>query len=112
MINFIIRYLLIAVAIMVLAKYIQGIAVDSFTTSLLVALAMGFLNTFIKPVLKLLSFPITILTLGLFLLVINVVLVYVVSYFVQGFTVHGFIPPLLFSFGISFVSTILGWFFD
>ncbi len=110
--NFIIKYLLLAVAVMFGAKYLTGIKVDTFQTSLLVALAMGFVNTFVKPVVKLLSFPITLMTLGLFSLVINIVLVYVVAHFVHGFTVTGFVPPLLFSFGISIVSTVLGWFLD
>jgi putative membrane protein len=112
MVNFIIKYLLIAVAIMVGAKYIDGIAVNSFQTSLYVALAMGFVNTFIKPVLKFVSFPITIVTLGLFALVINVIMVYVVKHYISGFTVHGFIPPLIFSFGISLVNSVLSWFFS
>lgn len=94
MVNFIIKYLLIALAVMAGARYINGIVIDSFSTSLMVAIAMGFVNTFLKPILKIISLPITFLTLGLFLLVINVVLVYLVAYFVQGFTVHGFIPPL------------------
>jgi putative membrane protein len=112
MINFIIKYLIIAVAIMFGAKYINGIRIDSFETSIYVALAMGFANTFIKPILKLISFPITILTLGLFLLVINVLMVYLVAYFVKGFTVHGFIPPLIFSLVLSIISYILGLMFD
>jgi putative membrane protein len=112
MVNFIIKYLIIAVVIMFGTKYIVGIKIDSFQTSILVALAMGFANTFVKPILKFISFPITILTLGLFLLVINVIVVYVVAHFVQGFTVQGFIPPLIFSFGLSFLSTVLGWFLD
>ena len=112
MVNFIIKYLIIAAVIMFGTKYIIGIKIDSFETSVIVALAMGFANTFLKPILKLISFPITILTLGLFLLVINVIVVYVVAYFVKGFTVQGFIPPLIFSFGLSFISTVLGWFLD
>lgn len=112
MVNFIIKYLIIAVVIMFGTKYIAGIKIDSFETSIFVALAMGFANTFVKPILKLISFPITILTLGLFLLVINVIVVYVVAYFVKGFTVEGFIPPLIFSFGLSVLSTMLGWFLD
>ncbi len=112
MVNFIIKYLLIALAVMAGARYINGIVIDSFSTSLMVAIAMGFVNTFLKPILKIISLPITFLTLGLFLLVINVVLVYLVAYFVQGFTVHGFVPPLLFSFGLSIISTILGWILD
>lgn len=112
MINFIIRYLIIAVLIMFGAKYIDGIKINNFETSLYVALAMGFVNTFIKPILKLISFPITILTLGLFLLVINVIMVYLVDYFIQGFSVQGFIPPLIFSFVLSFISYVLGMLLD
>ena len=112
MINFIIKYLIIAAAIMFGAKYIVGIKIDKFETSVIVALAMGFANAFLKPILKLISFPITILTLGLFLLVINVIVVYAVAHFIKGFTVQGFIPPLIFSLALSFLSTVLGWFLD
>jgi putative membrane protein len=112
MINFIIKYLIIAAVIMFGSKHIDGIKIDKFETSVYVALAMGFANTFLKPILKLISFPITILTLGLFLLVINVILVYVVAHFIKGFRVEGFIPPLIFSFALSFLSSVLGWFMD
>ena len=112
MVNFIIKYLIIAGAIMFGSKYIDGIKIDKFETSIYVALAMGFANTFVKPILKLVSFPVTVLTLGLFLLVINVILVYVVAHFVKGFTVQGFIPPLIFSLALSFLSSVLGWFMD
>jgi len=94
------------------AKYIDGISINSFETSIYVALAMGFANTFIKPILKLISFPITILTLGLFLLVINVITVYIVDYFINGFSARGFIPPLIFSLVLSFISYILGILLD
>jgi putative membrane protein len=93
-------------------KYINGIRIDTFQTSIYVALAMGFANTFIKPILKLISFPITILSLGLFLLVINVITVYIVDYFIIGFSVRGFISPLIFSFALSFISYILGFMLD
>jgi len=112
MINFIIKYLVLAIVIMFSTRYINGIFIDGFQTSFIVVLAMGFANTFVKPILKLISFPITILSLGLFLLVINVIVVYIVDYFIDGFTVRGFIPPLIFSFVLSITSTILGWFFD
>jgi putative membrane protein len=112
MINFITKYLIIAGVIMFGAKYITGIRIDTFETSIYVALAMGFANTFIKPILKLISFPITILTLGFFLLVINVITVYIVDYFIIGFSVHGFIPPLIFSFVLSFISYISGLLLD
>ncbi|MBP6385525.1 MAG: phage holin family protein [Pseudarcicella sp.] len=110
MINFVIKYLLIAAAILFGTKYLSGINVADFKTAIVVALAMGFLNTFIKPVLKLVSFPLTVLTLGLFTLVINVILVYTVAHFVPDFKISGFQDPLIFSLGISVVSCVLGWF--
>jgi putative membrane protein len=112
MINIIIKYIIIAIVVLFGSRYISGIKIDGFQTAVLVVLAMGFANTFLKPILKLISFPITILSLGLFLLVINVIVVYIVDYFIEGFTVTGFIPPLIFSFVLSISSTILGWFFD
>ena len=62
---------------------------------------MSVLNTFVKPVLQFLAIPVTILTLGLFYLVINVVIVYIAAYLVQGFTISGFLTPLLFSIMVS-----------
>ena len=93
MIGFIIRYIIIACVVLVIPRYLKGITVDGFTTALLVALAMGFVNSFVKPVLKIISFPITFMTLGLFSLVISVGLVYLVAAYVPGFVVTGFIAP-------------------
>ena len=72
MIGFIIRYIIIACVVLIIPRYLKGITVDGFTTALIVALAMGFLNSFVKPILKIISFTITFMTLGLFSLVITV----------------------------------------
>ncbi len=112
MINYLIKLLLTAAAVWFGASYIQGISVNNYTTALIVALVLSLLNTFVKPILKILSFPITIITLGLFLLVINVAIIYLASYFIEGFKVNGFLPPLIFSFGLSIISGILGMIFD
>ena len=112
MANYIIKLLLTAAAVWFGSNQIKGISVNNYTTALLVALTLGLLNTFVKPILQLLSFPITLLTLGLFLLVINVGIIYLASYFISGFKVEGFLPPLIFSFGLSIVTCLLGWFFD
>jgi putative membrane protein len=112
MANYIIKLLLTAAAVWFGATYLTGIKVDNYTTAIIVALVLALLNTFVKPVLTLLSFPITLLTLGLFLLVINVIIIYIADYFIAGFSVSGFIPPLLFSFGLSIVGCILGMIFD
>jgi putative membrane protein len=110
MLGFVIRYIVIAIVVMVIPRYLKGITVDGFTVALWVALAMGFLNSFVKPVLKIISFPITFITLGLFSLVINVGLVYLVAHYIKGFHVTGFIAPLIFSFILGITNSLVGLF--
>lgn len=110
MTGFIIRYIIMGAIVMIIPRYLKGITVDSFTTSLLVALMMGFLNSFVKPVLKIISFPITFMTLGLFSLVINVGLVYLAAFYIDGFHVSGFIAPLIFSILIGTTNSLVGLF--
>jgi putative membrane protein len=110
MIGFIIRYIIIACVVLIIPRYLKGITVDGFTTALLVALAMGFLNSFVKPVLKIISLPITFMTLGLFSLVITVGMVYLVELYVPGFQVSGFIAPLIFSLLIGLTNSFVGMF--
>ena len=104
----IIRILISAVAVWVASQFIPGIHVSGGpTTYLLVAVVLGFLNAFIKPILTVLTIPITIITLGLFLLVINVLMVYLTDYLLSGFHVTGFIAALLFSFVVSIVTALI-----
>jgi putative membrane protein len=110
MINYIIRLILCGILIYFIPTQLAGINVESFQVAFVVALAMSLLNTFIKPVLKLISLPITFLTLGLFTLVITVAVVYLCAYLVDGFSVTGFIPPLLFSIILSIANGILTFF--
>ncbi|OIN56356.1 phage holin family protein [Arsenicibacter rosenii] len=102
-----VRILISAVAVFIASRLIPGIIVSSFGTALLVAIVLGLLNAFLKPVLVFLTIPITILTLGLFYLVINVLMVYLAAYLVSGFAVSGFIAALLFSFVVSIVTWII-----
>jgi putative membrane protein len=110
--NYLIKLLITSCAVWFGASYIQNINVDKYTTAIVVALVLSLLNTFVKPILKLFSLPITILTLGLFLLVINVVIIYIAAFFIEGFSVSGFVPPLLFSIGLSVLGCILDIFFS
>ena len=104
----IIRILISAVAVYVASLFIPGIAVSGGpATYLIVAIVLGLLNAFIKPILTVLTIPITVITLGLFLLVINVLMVYLASYLVPNFHVHGFIAALLFSFVVSIVTSLI-----
>jgi len=78
------------VALLALPYLMSSIQVDSFATALIAALILGLINTFIRPILILLTLPATMLTLGLFILVINGVLFWIVGSWVQGFHVAGF----------------------
>lgn len=96
-----------ALAVLFAAYILKGVEVDGTGTALLVALVLGLLNSFIKPILVILTIPITIVTLGLFLLVINVIIVKWAAGLVDGFTVNGWFSALLFSLVVSFVSSVI-----
>ncbi len=102
-----VRWLITTVSIFVVAYLLPGVMVKDFVTALVVALVLGLLNTFLKPLLLLLTLPINFLTLGLFTFVINAVIILLVSAFVKGFRVDGFLWALLFSILLSFVSSLL-----
>jgi putative membrane protein len=88
--NFIIRFLLNGLAVFLTAYLLPGVDVDGYATALIVALVISIANVIVKPVLIVLTIPITILTLGLFLLVINAVIILLVDWVVDGFFVDGF----------------------
>lgn len=110
MINYIVRLLLSGLIIMILPKYLKGIQVNGYETAIIVALVLSLLNTFVRPILSIISLPITFLTLGLFSLVISVCMVYLCAYLVSGFSVEGFLPPLILSFVVSIANTLVGTF--
>ena len=112
MITLFIKLLVNALAIFLVGNFIQGIHVPDYVTALWAAVLLGILNVTIRPVLKLLSLPITILTLGLFTLVINGLLFWFVASFVAGFRVAGFAVDsfwwaVIGAFIVSVISTIL-----
>jgi putative membrane protein len=94
-------------AILFAAYILRGIEVKDQLTALIVALVLGLLNSFIKPVLVLLTIPITVVTLGLFLFVINIVIVKWTASLVPGFTVDGWVSALFFSLLVSFVASLI-----
>lgn len=107
MIKPLIHVLATALALLVLSRLGLGIEVASFYTAVIVALMWGFVSLIIKPVLGLLTLPITIITFGLFSFVLNALLFWFISTFVEGFTVAGFVPALLGSVVLSFVSSLV-----
>lgn len=106
------RLVISTLAILVAANLVPGVVVASTTTAIIVAIVLGILNTFLKPVLQILALPITIMTLGLFYFVVNVFIIYLATYLVDGFAISGFISALLFGLVVSIVSAILGMFLD
>ncbi|HRN98401.1 MAG TPA: phage holin family protein [Flavobacterium sp.] len=101
------RILITAILVLLISGFMRGVHVDSFTTSLLVAVVLGLLNLFFKPILVLLTLPVTIFTLGLFLLVINAVIILLCSEIVGGFRVDSFWTALLFSIILSLCQSVL-----
>jgi len=103
----IIKLLLNAVAVVVLAKVLNGVYVDSYTTAIIVAVVLSILNLFVKPVLIIFTLPITIFTLGLFLLVVNALIILLADKLIGGFSVNGIWTALLFSILLSILQYIL-----
>jgi putative membrane protein len=104
--NFIVRFLLNGLAVFLTSYLLDGVDVDGYATALLVALLLSIANAIVKPVLIVLTIPITILTLGLFLLVINALMIMLVDYFVDDFTVNGFWWALLASLILAIFNSI------
>lgn len=96
-----------ALAVIISAYILPGVKVDGFLTAVVVAIVLGVVNMFIRPVLLLLTLPLNILTLGLFTFVINAVLILLVTNIVPGFQVEGFLWALIFSLVLSLVSSFL-----
>jgi putative membrane protein len=96
-----------ALVILALARFVPGIGVSSFYVALIVALVLGIINIFIRPILVILTLPISLITLGLFTFVINAFLFWFVSTFVKGFTVSGFWPAFLGALILSLVSSLV-----
>ena len=107
MIKFIVKTLITAVAVLVAAYVLDGVHVKDSMTAVLVAAVLGLLNSFIKPILVIITIPITIFTLGLFLLVINILIVKWASDIVPGCRVDGWVYALLFSFVVSIATYLL-----
>jgi len=117
-VKFILRYLITAAVAFFLPKVLEFYDVtsiqvhfDSFKTALLFALAFGLLNILVKPIISFFSLPITILTLGLFTLIINALMVYIADRLISGMSINGFVNTLIFSVLLSVCTTILCWIF-
>jgi putative membrane protein len=105
--RFLVRILVIAAVSFGLAHVLRGIHIDTFWTAIVFAAVLAILNIFIRPLIVLLTLPVTILTLGLFLFIINALVVLLASKFVTGIRIDSFGWALLFSLILSIVGAIL-----
>lgn len=109
--NLIIRLLVTAIVAFFLTKILSGVQIDSFSTALVFALILGILNLIVTPILKILGLPLTILTLGLFSLVINALVVLLAAKFVDGMSIDGFLWAFIFSIALSLITSLLNGIF-
>jgi putative membrane protein len=105
--KFLVRIIVIAAVSFGLARVLKGVQIDTFWTAIVFAVVLAILNMFVKPLIILLTLPVTIVTLGLFLFVINALVVLLASKFVEGITIANFGWALLFSLILSVVTSIL-----
>ena len=105
--NYLFKVLLTALAVLLIAYFLPGVDVDDYGTSIWVAFIVGVLFSILKPILVILTLPVTILTLGLFLFVINSAMILLANSWIDGFSVSGFWTALLFSILLSFFESFL-----
>lgn len=105
--RFVLQILLTGIIVVLLSNLLPGVSVAGYGSAILVAVVLALLDLIVKPVLVLLTLPVTIITLGLFLLVINAIIILMANAFVPGFTVAGFWVALIFSILLSLIQAIL-----
>jgi putative membrane protein len=109
--SLLLRWLLSALALLAVAYLYPGVRVESFFAAVIAALVLGLVNALVRPILILLTLPVTIITLGLFLFVINAGLFWFVAQVVKGFSVDGFLSALVGSILYSLVTLLVSWVF-
>lgn len=106
--KFLINLFITAVVVFIVAKLLNPhVVIKSFSTAIIFALVLAFLNAIVKPLIVILTLPITVVTLGLFLLVINVLIILLADHFVSGINIDGFLWALIFGLLLAVVSSVL-----
>lgn len=101
------KIIVTTILVLIIAHFMKGVRVNGFMTALLVAVVLGLLNIFIKPVFVILTMPFTFFTLGLFLLVINAIIILICTNIVGGFEIDSFFTALTFSVVLSLSQSII-----
>jgi putative membrane protein len=109
MLSLLLRWLVNAAALLLVAYLYPGVHVESFFAAMVAALVLGLVNALLRPLLVILTFPVTLLTLGLFLFVINALMFWLVAELVQGFLVTGFFAALIGSILYSLITLLTSW---
>jgi putative membrane protein len=109
MLRLLLNWLLSAVLLLVVSHIVPGFQVASFKAALIAALVVGLVNATLGLILKVLTFPLTIATFGVFLLVINALMLMFASHFVSGFAIHGFWPAFLGAVLLSLLHMLVKW---
>ena len=104
-----VTWLLSALALFIAAKLVPGVEIASFRVALAAALVLGLVNALVRPLVTLLTLPLTLLTLGLFLLVVNGAMVGLAAWLVDGFRVRGLLPGIGMAVVVTVVSAVLSW---
>ncbi|MGF1538927.1 MAG: phage holin family protein [Pleurocapsa sp.] len=112
MLRFILTWLATAIALLITAVIVPGLTITGFQAAIIGAAVLGFVNAVVKPILILFTLPLTILTLGLFLLVVNAIALALVGYLTPGFVVGGFFPAIFGSIVLSIVSGLINQLFS
>jgi putative membrane protein len=112
MVKILIKFILTAVLTYGLAQVLPDVQLNGVGSAAILVIVLGLLNATVKPILKLIGFPITVLTLGLFLLVINVIIVKLADYLMSSFSVTGFLSALIFSLALSLVTSVVDMIVD
>jgi len=108
-VRLLLHWVLSAIAVWIVANVVPGISVSGPTAALIAAAVIGLINATLGLVLKILTFPLTILTLGLFWFVINAIMLELAAAFVRGFYVRNFVAAFIGAIALSIVSSILQW---
>jgi putative membrane protein len=106
-VNIVVGWIISTLAVLCAAYILPGVHINDFITALVVALVLGIINTFLKPLILILTLPVNLLSLGLFTLVINAFLILLATKIVPGFYVDGFWWALIFSIVLSVINSFL-----
>lgn len=108
--NIIIRLLITSIVAYLLTKILPGVHFEGFSSAIIFAIVLGLLNLIVRPILSLLGLPLTIITLGLFALVINAVIILMADYFIDSMEVDGFGWAFIFSIALSIITSLVNSF--